>query len=257
MKFAKLKMVAAALAIGFAAQANAAIDNGAGGNGELFFNIWDANGSYTLDLNKSIDAFQADIATAGLLNYTYAADATFVSFMAGVVNTSLLSFNIAATDQQGARRILSTYTPPKSSPTKTNDVMRSAASSITTHLNFVNPQLGAFDSLAVASSSAAWAGKSSFKHNFGGLINFSNAGTLANNDYTSGLSFMRIDASATGVANSVYNQYLDEGQDIKVWVDGANALHIGVAPIPEPETYALLLAGLGMVGFMARRRRAV
>ena len=29
-----------------------------------------------------------------------------------------------------------------------------------------------------------------------------------------------------------------------------------VSPIPEPETYALMLAGLGVVGFMARRRKA-
>ena len=29
-----------------------------------------------------------------------------------------------------------------------------------------------------------------------------------------------------------------------------------VAPVPEPETYALMLAGLGLVGFMARRRKA-
>lgn len=42
---------------------------------------------------------------------------------------------------------------------------------------------------------------------------------------------------------------------------GANLLHAGprldnvtVASVPEPETYAMLLAGLGMVGFMARRR---
>lgn len=30
---------------------------------------------------------------------------------------------------------------------------------------------------------------------------------------------------------------------------------IDVSPIPEPETYAMLLAGLGLIGFVARRRK--
>ena len=30
-----------------------------------------------------------------------------------------------------------------------------------------------------------------------------------------------------------------------------------VSPIPEPETYATLLVGLGLVGFMARRRKQI
>jgi hypothetical protein len=28
------------------------------------------------------------------------------------------------------------------------------------------------------------------------------------------------------------------------------------APVPEPETYAMLLAGLGALGFIGKRRRA-
>lgn len=31
--------------------------------------------------------------------------------------------------------------------------------------------------------------------------------------------------------------------------------NIALAPVPEPETYAMMLAGLGMLGFAARRRK--
>jgi PEP-CTERM motif len=36
----------------------------------------------------------------------------------------------------------------------------------------------------------------------------------------------------------------------------AGGLIAQTAPIPEPETWALMLAGLGLVGFIARRRRS-
>jgi hypothetical protein len=29
-----------------------------------------------------------------------------------------------------------------------------------------------------------------------------------------------------------------------------------LAPVPEPETYGMMLAGLGVLGFLARRRRS-
>ena len=43
-----------------------------------------------------------------------------------------------------------------------------------------------------------------------------------------------------------------------IWLNSStdwNRVVLVAAPVPEPETYALLLAGLGMVGTMARRRK--
>ena len=53
------------------------------------------------------------------------------------------------------------------------------------------------------------------------------------------------------------------GWNAKVGVGYANATGMGpygitaqlTSPIPEPETYAMLLAGLGLMGFVARRRQ--
>jgi len=45
---------------------------------------------------------------------------------------------------------------------------------------------------------------------------------------------------------------LGKGKQISIGYDVA----ISAAPVPEPETYAMLLAGLGLVGVAARRRRS-
>jgi hypothetical protein len=44
------------------------------------------------------------------------------------------------------------------------------------------------------------------------------------------------------------------GSTAEIWKDVVN-LHVVTSPVPEAETYAMMLAGLGLVALMARRRR--
>jgi hypothetical protein len=71
-------------------------------------------------------------------------------------------------------------------------------------------------------------------------------------DYTNYSSLMTATGTATELSFSFQNQTnfwrLD---DVQVTDTGVN---IGVSPVPEPETWLLLSAGLGVLGLMKRRR---
>ncbi len=53
-----------------------------------------------------------------------------------------------------------------------------------------------------------------------------------------------------GPANYSFNLYSNSAQQ-----DFLVASESSVSPVPEPNTYALMIAGLGLIGFTARRRR--
>jgi hypothetical protein len=70
------------------------------------------------------------------------------------------------------------------------------------------------------------------------------------------------DASVRTLANNWLNGAMSWAgtttQSLNVWAGPNSTQDLGVfAPIPEPETYAMLLAGLGLMGFVARRRRRI
>jgi len=252
-----LKSIAVAVTLAVAAAgANAAIDNGAGGNGELFLNVWDFNGSYTLDLNVSIDAFEASLVAPGAFNQSWAADAKLVSFL-GAADQANLQWNIVAGDGDGVKRLLTTFSTLGSSNIR-NSATTNAVSALSQFANKVNTELAIVggDSVAVDSANPAYAGQGAFGNNLNSLLNFSNAGTLAANSYADGLSFMSATAVNASTTRSVYNVYADGADNVKVWLDGSG-LHMAsaVAAVPEPSEYAMLLAGLGMIGFMARRNK--
>lgn len=272
MKFS-LKTLAAAVVMAAAATgAQADIVTGSvAGNGELFFSIWDANGSYTRGLSTLIGtptaaqttagytSFEGALAATGNIDLSWAADAKLNTWLASA-DVATLKWSIVANDTQGANRLLTTYTAPEPVTTKSNNVIFAGSANVTQFLNAVNAimpnTVGA--SVTTAAGTAAYAGNTSgttpFSDTVAGKLNFSNAGSLANNSFASGLGFMRIDAAANNTSASLYNEYKEGSTAVNVWLDSSNTLHIAAVPVPEPESYAMLLAGLGMIGFMARRR---
>ena len=59
------------------------------------------------------------------------------------------------------------------------------------------------------------------------------------------------DVSDASNGTQISARYLASG----VGTNGDSGWYVPTSPIPEPETYALMLAGLGLLGFAVRRRR--
>ena len=251
----KFKLIALAAILAAAGSANAApINNGAAGNGGLVFSIWDSANSYSRNLGYTIDSFEAGLAAAGNFKESFG-DAAFTSFL-GTADLASLKWNVVANDASGARRVLETFTAPKPLTTKTNDTIRGLALGTQSFVTELNSKLATDNSATYAVGTTGYAGATNkFADNGAGILNFSNAGTFASNTYGNGLSFMRINASATGIAASTYTPYVDGANSVKLYIEDVNGQKaLTIAAVPEPESFAMLLAGLGLMGAIARRR---
>lgn len=257
MKFS-LKTLAAAVALAAAAgSASAAIDNGALGNGELFFNLSSTSGSYTRDLGYTIGAFNDAVAAAGNINLSWAADTALNDWLSA--QSGPVEMNIFATDITGARRIITSLGDPLPASGIKNDVVRTAAGNISVFANEVNKVIGSTDSATFVNGDAGYAGKvvngKVFNDKIYNVLNFNTTkDTFANGVLIPGaaMQMVLIDALATGIANSIYTPYIDNGNKVNMFFDANNNFHIQA--VPEPSEYALLLAGLGLMGVVARHR---
>ena len=98
---------------------------------------------------------------------------------------------------------------------------------------------GTFALLAQNDDHAIIAGDGGTIHAYDAFIQLDNA---ASGRYVVGVATYSSTATSTGFTGTVIGN------------DRQYGLAISTAPVPEPETYAMLLAGLGVMGAIARRR---
>lgn len=280
-----IKAAVAAVALAFAGTAMADINTGnvlsgpQGGNGELFLSVWNPTSqlSYTRDLGINMNTFlptgsaSVDDVTAGN-GVDYAFGVAPTSFTSSVLTpgyklvfgndgtgaattlSTLLGqtgtiWNVTANDNIGTRRLL--FTTNNAAPSFNDTQLSNATAKINTFLSNVNlqpGQTGAADptangsSISTSTSDIFNAGNSGFSNNYGGISGLDSTATVGTD-----LNFW---IAATGATPSIYTG--------GTWsLDNTGSLSYQVAAVPEPGTWAMLMAGLMMVGGIARRRMSV
>ncbi|ACT48685.1 FxDxF family PEP-CTERM protein [Methylotenera mobilis] len=144
-----------------------------------------------------------------------------------------------------------------------------------------NAQAATYNLGTLSSDYTEFGSYSVAKGSFSDTINFSLAGT-SDTDFGVGSIFVKVGKitrlDITGLTLSLFKGTTDlglSGTDFSATALGAGDYHllvtgnatgtlggsyaggINVSPVPEADTYAMMLAGLGLMGFVARRRRSL
>lgn len=276
----KLKVLLAAMALAaVAGPANATIADSPTGNGELFFTVWDTNGtaedftddrSYTRDLGVFMNDWASSAltpvisATKEVDGYTetYSSDSLLTGFLSapGTIATNIF-WNVAAVDSSGRDRVL--LTAKDATPLPNNINFRNwAQSGGDAFLAAVNALPGHAGGIAVNGSSIATpadgnalASGAIWGDDFGGRSVFNVAGNIGEK-----LNFYMLAENGTGNLGTVSSHQYANAADrtyLATWELANNGtLTYQVAAVPEAETWAMFGAGLLMVGAIARRRMA-
>jgi hypothetical protein len=259
------------------------------GNGELFLAVYDAEAkiSYAKDLGVTQNAFFVDAQKPEGFTKTWALDDAYWTEFLGKVNVQNLEWTVLASDMTGGTAAggIRLFTTAKTGEEGLIGTMSNAA--LTTSLGAA--QLGTFFNAVNTTGSHGTVG---VPLDFGIDGTSVNADTDPGNAYfgipgsgptlngnapfSSGNMvdvasyFFAVTRSGTSQTGKVTVDEFDNDRHEGTFLlssglmssrlldaaaaNGGYSLTYTLAPVPEPQTYALMLLGLGALGFMARRR---
>ncbi|MDF0378834.1 MULTISPECIES: PEP-CTERM sorting domain-containing protein [unclassified Methylophilus] len=275
MKF-QYKALVAALALSAATiPAQAAMTFATSGSSSMILTLLDFNSnmSATFDLGYSYDTFQTmvtdthktGVLSADGLTKTMSFDlaggnyANAWSSFWSVASTSTTKWAIYAADGTGsgagARGIISTY-KSGANLTNSNQLQTSVANfnSYMTNNNALDNHNSVEDgaSVVTTNTSQAYAGRA-VAYGATGRINAQ--GHVSMNNMDQSMTVVQQLTGATAASPVAFNVLSGPNGDYTFKMTSTGLLEF-VIPVPEADSYAMLLAGLGVIGLVARRRKA-
>jgi hypothetical protein len=276
MKSAKLKLAAAAVAAKVGAATIAAIDNFNTGNGELFLTVYNptvAAGqspvSYYFDLTPIVG--QTAMGTFNLndflptgvagqvgtnFNWTISGTDGWSQFVSNAGPASQWKWQVAAGDSVGSQGVIDglRYLSTSSDPLSTVQAQTTAAL-----VQFRNVSTGYIASINSTPSATPPDGSGTFLQGAGGLSyfgesaerwnGFSSFETLGNVGQSMGFYYLTGRPQTTALAA----EYAGNWTFAQNQAGGYDLIY---SAVPEPGEWALMLAGLSVLGMVTRRRRA-
>jgi len=259
-----LKSVVAALALSLAATTASAnvVNASAADNGQFLFTSWNSSGSYSFQLSTAIndlvgaDTVNGDLtgnSTNSLAAPILTASGTYQVLLTGYQASAYggvgSNWNLVAADVDARNRVV--YTQRTGGVFNANNVDNVKVANLgNTFTNYEGllAAVGDFTSIATADpaygNGAAWG--DSLASNISGTSTGAGGYLSSMNLYMAYQKSTDLDSSKAGVQNLLYRAFLTS--------DGTST-YLNIAAVPEADTSGMMIAGMGLMAFIARRRK--